>query len=61
MLLTRRSEVDQLTVNQPVVGSIPTESATRGCSSVGRALALQAKCRRFDPDYLHQSMVGKWQ
>ena len=25
----------------------------RGCSSVGRALALQAGCRRFDPCQLH--------
>ena len=24
-----------------------------GCSSVGRAFALQAKCRRFDPCHLH--------
>ena len=34
----------------------------RGCSSVGRALALQAKCRRFDPVHLHQYRgQGKWQ
>src|SRR5262249_38057435 len=26
----------------------------RGCSSVGRALALQAGGRRFDPDQLHR-------
>jgi hypothetical protein len=27
--------------------------ASRGCSSAGRAPALQAGCRRFDPDQLH--------
>ena len=26
----------------------------RGCSSVGRAPALQAGCRRFDPVQLHR-------
>lgn len=26
-----------------------------GCSSVGRASALQAECRRFDPCHLHHS------
>ena len=26
-----------------------------GCSSIGRAPALQAGGRRFDPDWLHQS------
>jgi hypothetical protein len=29
----------------------------RGHSSAGRALALQARCRRFDPDWLHQYFV----
>ena len=28
---------------------------TWGHSSAGRALALQARCRRFDPDWLHNS------
>src|SRR5947209_19051584 len=28
---------------------------TRGCSSIGRAPALQAGGRRFDPDQLHQA------
>ena len=27
-----------------------------GYSSAGRAVALQAKGRQFDPDYLHQSL-----
>lgn len=27
---------------------------SRGHSSAGRALALQARCRRFEPDWLHQ-------
>ena len=30
-----------------------TEAAQRGHSSVGRALALQARGRRFDPGWLH--------
>ena len=39
----------------------PTSSddeASWGCSSVGRAPALQAGCRRFDSDQLHQVMPG---
>ena len=30
-----------------------------GCSSVGRALALQARCRRFDPGQLHRVVVTR--
>jgi hypothetical protein len=30
----------------------------RGCSSFGRAVALQAKGSRFDPDLLHQFLCG---
>ena len=30
-----------------------TKAAQRGHSSVGRALALQARGRRFDPGWLH--------
>ena len=30
-----------------------------GCSSVGRALALQARCHRFDPDQLHTRLGGE--
>ena len=33
-------------------------SPKRGLSSVGRAVALQASGRRFDPDRLHQHLVG---
>jgi hypothetical protein len=34
---------------------------TRGCSSAGRAPALQAGCRRFDPDQLHIVFPeGRW-
>ena len=29
-----------------------------GCSSAGRAPALQAGGHRFDPDYLHHGMKG---
>ena len=37
----------------------PTSSRhrLRGCSSVGRAPALQAGCRRFDSDQLHWSSI----
>ena len=31
-----------------------------GYSSAGRAVALQAKGRRFDPVYLHQNMRGSY-
>ncbi len=31
-----------------------------GCSSAGRAPALQAGGRRFESDHLHQSGVGLW-
>jgi hypothetical protein len=38
-----------------VTGSIPVPGARHwGCSSAGRATALQAEGRRFDPDHLHQ-------
>ena len=30
-----------------------------GCSSVGRAPALQAGGRQFEPDQLHQNKKGK--
>ena len=32
----------------------------RGYSSAGRAPALQAGGRRFDPDYLHQENTFAW-
>ena len=32
--------------------SIPSEIIVRGCSSVGRALALQARCQGFDSPQL---------
>ena len=34
-------------------------SNERGCSSIGRAPALQAGGRRFDPVQLHQVGMGK--
>ena len=36
----------------------PDPPSQRGCSSVGRAPALQAGGRRFDPVQLHQSGGG---
>ena len=35
------------------LGPPPSDSSSWGCSSVGRAPALQAGCRRFDSDQLH--------
>ena len=35
--------------------SIRRQAPPGGCSSAGRASALQAEGRRFDPDQLHQS------
>ena len=35
-------------------GTFNKLSGTWGCSSVGRALALQARCRVFDSRQLHQ-------
>jgi hypothetical protein len=34
------------------------QSFSWGCSSAGRAPALQAGCRRFDPDQLHKPVLG---
>lgn len=55
-------DVAQLVVrsalNREVVGSSPTIPANKkhwGCSSVGRAAALHAVGRRFDPCLLHQN------
>ena len=63
MPLARRGAPDavvaQLAERRPckarVAGSIPCRQHQNwGCSSVGRASALQAERRRFDPDLLHQ-------
>ena len=37
--------------------SLPTKlgAPERGYNSVGRVSALQAECRRFESDYLHQA------
>ena len=42
--------------SRATVDSSAAESSykVRGYSSAGRAVALQAKGRQFDPDYLHQ-------
>ncbi len=37
----------------------PHHRGARGCSSAGRAPALQAGGRRFDPDQLHQFQAGR--
>ena len=37
-----------------------TEAAQRGHSSVGRALALQARGHGFEPRRLHHSLDGIW-
>ena len=44
------------------IGFLSFEVRLWGCSSVGRAVALQASGRRFKPDLLHQlsrKLVGK--
>ena len=47
--------------NLKVGGSIPSTATNKwGYSSAGRAVALQAKGRRFDPVYLHQKMRGSY-
>ena len=42
-----------------VVGSSPSVPTVRGCSSSGRARALQARGSRFDPDHLHFSITKR--
>ena len=37
---------------------LPGGDRHRGCSSAGRAAALQAVGRRFDSDQLHQFRIG---
>ena len=43
-------------------GTRNLESDTRGCSSAGRAPALQAGGREFEPHHLHQGRrtLSKW-
>ncbi len=36
-----------------------SEAGRRGCSSIGRAPALQAGGRRFDPDQLHHEQLSR--
>jgi hypothetical protein len=39
---------------------LPEETGgSRGCSSAGRAAALQAAGRRFEPDQLHHQFAGR--
>ncbi len=38
---------------------IPKEEDTRGCSSAGRAPALQAGGQEFDPPHLHREEEKK--
>ena len=45
--------------NPPRPTSFRHEGLYRGCSSIGRAPALQAGCRRFDSDQLHW-IFGAW-
>jgi hypothetical protein len=51
--LTREAETGRKDRAAPELVTGPT----RGCSSVGRAPALQAGCRRFDACRLHQTTV----
>ena len=56
--------VEQMLCKHTVTGSNPVSGSIKfwGCSSVGRAPALQAGCRRFDPVHLHHcglSSVGR--
>lgn len=44
---------ERWTENPVVPGSAPGRSNKRGCSSVGRALALQARCPEFESPQLH--------
>jgi hypothetical protein len=55
-LIRVRSEV-QLLPDPPVLPNVAR--AVRGHSSAGRAPALQAGGRRFDPGWLHQFLVSQ--
>ncbi len=46
--------VEQLICNQQAGGSSPLDGSIWGISSDGRASALHAEGRRFDPAILHQ-------
>ena len=49
--------VEQWTVNPCVAGPSPATGARLwGCSSVGRASALQAEGRQFESDQLHHNL-----
>ena len=58
MVFRRSSVVEQLTVNQLVVGSTPTVGANirrfRVISSVGRAPPLHGGCQEFESLISHQ-------
>ena len=45
------STVEHLAVNEAVLGSNPSLGADRGVAQPGSALALGARCRRFESCY----------
>ena len=53
------SMVEHLAVNEAVLGSSPSLGADRGVAQPGSALALGARCRRFDSCYPDQFLV-RW-
>ena len=57
VLLASSSTAELSAVNRPVVSSNLTSPASSwGCSSVGRASALQAEGRQFESDQLHHNL-----
>src|SRR6266699_1980091 len=48
-------KIQQSTSREPHDSVLSPKVLSRGCSSAGRAPALQAGGRRFEPDQLHQS------
>jgi hypothetical protein len=42
----------------PVAGKLVGRTRARGHSSVGRALALQARCPGFESPWLHRLIIG---
>ena len=51
------TRLDGLRLGEPDHDADIRVSRYRGCSSVGRAVALQASGRRFDPVQLHHSLL----
>src|ERR1700712_3798612 len=53
----RRTPAPALEAKEQILG-LARSASPRGLSSAGRAPALQAGCRRFDPVRLHQTLFG---